>query len=124
MYMRQGTILSICVSLTLLFAVGFSQERKKAPLARQNDPAVAVVKQRLKGLLPQVVASIGSRYQLDETTVAQLQRSVLEAITSELEQTQVARRFTTASSTHAADGKLLELLLAVFYLNLSITLKQ
>ena len=110
--MRQGTIFSICLSLTVLLAIGFSQQPERASEAEKNDPAVAVVQARLEGFLPQVMASLMARYQLDAAAGIPLGQTLRESIATALKQPQVAKRLTAVSSTYEADGKLLEVLLS------------
>ena len=110
--MRQGTIFSICLSLTVLLATVFSQQPERASEAEKSDPAVVVVQARLEGFLPQVIASLTARYQLGAAAGIPLGQTLRESIATALKQPQVAKRLTAVSSTYEADGKLLEVLLA------------
>ena len=110
--MRQGTIFSICLSLTVLLAIGFSQQPERASEAEKSDPAVVAVQARLEGFLPQVIASLTARYQLSAAAGIPLGQTLRESIATALEQPQVAKRLTAVSSTYEADGKLLEVLLS------------
>jgi hypothetical protein len=112
MNMRQGTIFSICLSLTVLLAIGFSQQPERASEAEKNDPAVVVVQARLEGFLPQVIASLTTRYQLGTAAGIPLGQTLRESIATALKQPQLAKRLTAVSSTYEADGKLLEVLLS------------
>ncbi|MEE3369736.1 MAG: hypothetical protein VX346_10375 [Planctomycetota bacterium] len=110
--MRQGTIFFICLPLSVLLATVFSQQPDRASAAEKSDPAVVVVQARLEGFLPQVIASLTARYQLDATAGVRLGQAIRESIATALKQPQMAKRLTAVSSTYEADGKLLEVLLA------------
>ena len=110
--MRQGTIFSICLSLTVLLAIGFSQQPERASEAEKNDPAVAVVQARLEGFLPQGIARLTTRYQRGTAAGIPLGQTLRESIATALKQPQLAKRLTAVSSTYEADGKLLEVLLS------------
>ena len=112
MNMRQGTIFPLCLSLTVLLATGFSQQPDRSAEAEKSDPAVVVVQARLEGFLPQVIASLTARYQLDTAAGIPLGQTLRESIATALQQPQVAKRLTAVSSTYEADGKLLEVLLS------------
>ena len=110
--MRQGTVLFICLPLSVLLATVFSQQPERASAAEKSDPAVVVVQARLEGFLPQVIASLTARYQLGAAAGIPLGQTLRESIATALKQPQVAKRLTAVSSTYEADGKLLEVLLA------------
>ena len=110
--MRQGTIFSIYLSLTVLLATVFSQQPERASEAEKSDPAVVVVQARLEGFLPQVIASLTTRYQLGTAAGIPLGQTLRESIATALKQPQLAKRLTAVSSTYEADGKLLEVLLS------------
>ena len=99
--MRKRSFLWLSIVVTLMLTyTGIAQDKSQNPgkrqlLQDQNIPSVAnkwtkagqeQFMQRLDSLLQHVGESVGQRYELDETTVNELQRHVHELVKTQLNQ--------------------------------------